>query len=172
MDNISKYTISEEIANAITHGIGALLSAAALALLIMFACLYGNVWHIVSFSIYGATLVLLYLISTLYHSFQNQKVKSIFRILDHASIYLLIAGTYTPLALITLKGPLGWTIFGIVWGIALVGISLKVFFVKRFMILSTIFYIMMGWVIVFAMKPLLLAMPFNGIVWLIIGGVL
>ena len=110
MESTNRYSLSEEIANAITHGMGALLAAAALALLIVYASLYGDVWHIVSFSIYGATLVILYSCSTLYHSFQNERVKSVFKILDHAAIYLLIAGSYTPYALVTLRGPLGWTI--------------------------------------------------------------
>lgn len=172
MDNLSRYSISEEIANAVTHGIGVLLSAAALALLVVYACFFGDVWYIVSFSIYGATLIILYINSTLYHTFQNPKVKSVFRILDHSSIYLLIAGTYTPLALTILRGPIGWRIFGIVWGLALVGIGLKVFFVKKFMILSTLSYILMGWVIVFAFKPLAMALPMPGIIWLVIGGLL
>jgi hemolysin III len=167
-----EYTFREEIANAISHGIGALLSIAALVLLIVYSVKYGDVWHVVSFSIFGSTLVLLYTFSTLLHSIQHRIVKNVFEILDHAAIYLLIAGTYTPFLLVTIRGALGWTIFGIVWGFALVGIILKIFFVKRFIILSTLCYLLMGWLIVIAIKPLYLNLPFNGIVWLVVGGLL
>lgn len=172
MESTGRYSICEEILNATTHGIGALLSAAALALLIVFASMYGNVWHIVSFSIYGATLIILYLFSTLYHSFQNQRIKSVFKILDHSAIYLLIAGTYTPFALVTLRGSLGWTIFGITWGLAIVGVIFKAFFVKRFKKISTTTYLLMGWIIVFAFNPLSSNLSANGIRLLVIGGIL
>lgn len=172
MNNTSNYSIKEEIANAVTHGIGTLLSVAALVLLVIFASMHGNAWSIVSFSIYGTTLVLLYLFSTLYHSFQNPRVKSVFKILDHSAIYLLIAGTYTPFMLVTMRGALGWTIFGVVWGLAVLGITLKAFFVKRFKILSTISYVLMGWVIVLALKPLASNLPMNGVILLVAGGIL
>ncbi len=113
------YTLKEEIANSITHGIGTGLSIAGTVILIVYASLYGDVWHVVSFSIYGAALILLYLASTLYHAFQNPKTKHIFKIVDHSSIYLLIAGTYTPYMLVSIRGAWGWTIFGIIWGLAL-----------------------------------------------------
>jgi chromate transport protein ChrA len=119
MEDTGGYTIFEEILNAVTHGLGTLLAVAALTILIIFAAFYGNAWHVVSSCIYGVTMVILYLFSTLYHSFQNQKVKSIFKILDHAAIYLLIAGTYTPFTLVTLHGALGWTIFAVIWALAL-----------------------------------------------------
>jgi hemolysin III len=167
-----EYSLKEEIANAISHGIGALLSIAALVLLIIYSVKYGDVWHIVSFSIFGSTLVLLYTFSTLLHSFQRGLVKNIFEILDHAVIYLLIAGTYTPFLLVTIRGALGWTIFGIVWGFAIVGIVLKIFFVKRFIFLSTLCYLLMGWLIIIAIKPLYLNLAFNGIAWLVVGGLL
>lgn len=167
-----EYTLKEEIANAVSHGIGALLSIVALVMLIVNSVKYGDVWHVVSFSIFGSTLVLLYAFSTLLHSFQRGIVKNVFEILDHAAIYLLIAGTYTPFLLVTIRGALGWTIFGIVWGFAIVGIVLKIFFVKRFIILSTVCYIIMGWLIVIAIKPLYLNLPFNGIAWLVVGGLL
>ncbi|WP_025026714.1 PAQR family membrane homeostasis protein TrhA [Caldalkalibacillus mannanilyticus] len=167
-----EYSLREEIANAITHGIGALLSIAALVVLIVFAAKYGDAWHIVSFSIYGASLVILYFSSTLMHAIQNIKIKNAFEVMDHAAIYLLIAGTYTPFLLVTLRGTLGWTIFGIVWGFALIGIILKFFFVKRFIVLSTICYIIMGWIIVFAIKPLYESLAFAGMMWLVIGGLL
>ncbi len=172
MENTGQYSIYEEIVNAVTHGIGTLLAAAALALLIVFASIYGDVWHIVSFSIYGTSLVILYLFSTLYHSFQNQRIKSVFKLLDHSAIYLLIAGTYTPYTLVTLRGPVGWTIFGIVWGLAVVGIVFKAFFVKRFKIISTLSYILMGWVIVIAYKPLVSSLSIQGVRLLVIGGLL
>jgi hemolysin III len=167
-----EYSLREEVANAITHGIGAALSIAALTTLIIFASLYGDVWHIVSFTIYGISLVMLYLSSTLLHSFQNIRIKNVFEILDHVSIYLLIAGTYTPFLLVTLRGSLGWTIFGIVWGLAIVGIILKFFFIKRFIVLSTICYIIMGWIIVVAIKPLYENLAFAGMAWLVTGGLL
>lgn len=160
----------EEVMNAVTHGIGTLLAVAGLVLLTVFAYLYGDIWHIVSFSIYGTTLVLLYLTSTLYHSFTNERLKYIFKILDHSAIYLLIAGTYTPFTLVPLHGVLGWTVFGLVWGLAALGIALKVFFVGRFKIVSTICYVAMGWFIVIAIKPLLATVSTMGIVWLIVGG--
>lgn len=160
----------EEIMNAVTHGIGTLLAVAGLVLLTVFAYLYGEIWHIVSFSIYGTTLVLLYLASTLYHSFTNERVKYIFKILDHSAIYLLIAGTYTPFTLVPLHGTLGWSVFGLVWGLAVLGIVLKVFFVGRFKVISTLCYIAMGWLIIIAIKPLIATVPALGIMWLIIGG--
>lgn len=172
MESTNQYSLQEEIFNAVTHGIGALLAAAALALLIVFAALHGNVWHIVSFSIYGASLILLYLCSTLYHSFQNQRVKSIFKIFDHSAIYLLIAGTYTPFTLVTLRGKLGWTIFGIVWGLATAGVIFKAFFARKFKLLSTLTYLLMGWVIVFAFKPLVQNLSVEGIRLLVAGGIL
>ena len=128
----------EEIFNALTHGLGAALAIAALVLLIVYACILGNVWHIVSFSIFGATLTLLYFSSTLYHSFRSIKVKSLFRKFDHISIFLLIAGTYTPFCLAALHGWVGWTIFGIVWGVCAAGVVLKALFTGRMELLSTI----------------------------------
>lgn len=160
----------EEVMNAVTHGIGTLLAVAALVLLTVFAYLYGEIWHIVSFSIYGTTLVLLYLASTLYHSFTNEHLKHIFKILDHSAIYLLIAGTYTPFTLVPLHGVLGWTVFGLVWGIAVIGIVLQVFFVGRFKYISTLCYLLMGWFIIIAIKPLIATVAPLGILWLIIGG--
>jgi len=167
-----EYSLREEIANAITHGIGAILSIVALIVLIIFSAKYGDTWHLISFSIYGISLVILYFSSTLLHAIQNIKIKNKFEVMDHAAIYLLIAGTYTPFLLVPLRGTLGWTIFGIVWGLALVGIILKLFFVKRFIVLSTICYILMGWIIVVAIKPLYEALSFPGMMWLVAGGLL
>ena len=172
MVNTGEYTLAEEKINALTHGIGTVLAAAGLVLGVIFAVIYGNVWHVVSFSIYGATLLLMYLISTLYHAFRNRKVKDVLKVLDHSAIYLLIAGTYTPFTLITLHGWLGWTLFGVVWGLAVAGIFFKIFFVKRFRALSTIMYLLMGWMVLSVVKPLVATIPPPGLVWLVAGGLL
>lgn len=166
------YTKKEEIMNAVTHGVGAGLSIAALVILIVFAALRGTVWHIVSFSIFGAMLVVLYTESTLYHSLTNRKAKKLFRKFDHMSIYLLIAGTYTPYCLTVLRGYMGWSIFGIVWGCTVLGIIMKAFYTGKKEILSTLLYIVMGWLIIIVIKPLYFAMSFNGFVFLVLGGVL
>ena len=160
----------EERLNAVTHGIGAVAAAIGLVFLVLLAYEYGSVWHVVSFSIYGATLFLMYLMSTLYHSFRNERVKSLFKIFDHSAIYLLIAGTYTPFALIILHGWLGWTMLGIIWSLALVGIVLTCFYVNRFHKLSTLCYVLMGWLIVICIKPMLERLDTMGMVWLAIGG--
>lgn len=162
--------MKEETLNAITHGVGTLLAIIGLATLAVAAYHSNTVWHLVSFFIYGLSLVLLYLASTLYHSFSNEKLKDIFKIIDHSAIYLLIAGTYTPFALVTLDGQLGWRVFAIVWTIAAVGIVFKIFFVKRFKVFSTICYVMMGWLAVFVIQPLAAALPIAGLYWLIGGG--
>jgi hemolysin III len=161
----------EELWNALTHGVGAIMAIAALVLLTVFSCLYGNVWHIVSFSVFGATLVLLYFCSTLYHSFTNPKVKFLFRKFDHMSIFLLIAGTYTPFCLAVLRGWIGWTIFGVVWGCALLGVIMKALFTGKRELLSTILYIVMGWVIILAIKPLYVSVSGITFLYLILGGI-
>ncbi|WEK53505.1 MAG: hemolysin III family protein [Candidatus Cohnella colombiensis] len=166
------YTRREEVVNATTHGLGTLLSIAALTLLIIFASLQGTAWHIVSFAIYGITMILLYTASTLVHAFPEGKVKDLFETFDHSCIYLFIAGTYTPLLLVTLRGPLGWTLFGIVWGLAIGGVVFKAFFTKKYLMLSTLFYVFMGWLIVFAWEPLTALLQPGGIRLLVIGGVL
>ncbi|GGD29486.1 PAQR family membrane homeostasis protein TrhA [Pontibacillus salipaludis] len=166
------YTKREEIVNAVTHGVGVLLSIAALVLLVVNASMNGNPWHIVSVSIYGATMIFLYLSSTMVHGMPDGKWKDLFEIFDHAAIYLFIAGTYTPLLLVVLRGTLGWTLFGIVWGIAIFGVVFKVFFVKKFVVLSTVFYVLMGWIIVLAWNPLVTKLAFGGLVLLVVGGVL
>jgi hemolysin III len=172
MANTHVYSRREEVANAITHGIGALLSVAALVLLIVFAILHGTAWHVVSFTIYGISMLLLYTSSTLVHAFPEGKVKDLFEIFDHSSIYLFIAGTYTPILFNVIQGVLGWTLFGIVWGIAVGGIVFKAFFTKRFLFTSTLFYIFMGWVIVFAWNRLVESFAGGGLTLLVIGGVL
>jgi len=168
--NIAQYSFLEEIFNSITHGVGALISIAALVLLIVFSSIYGSASHIVSCTIFGFTLVLLYTASTLYHSFQKPNLKHVFKILDHSCIYVLIAGTYTPFLLVTIRGVLGWSMFALVWSLTVIGVLFKVFFVHRFKIISTIAYILMGWIIIFAIKPLFQALPGGGLVWLICGG--
>lgn len=169
MATTKSYSMAEEIFNAVTHGVGIVFAIAALVLMIVFASIYGNAWHIVSVSIYGTTLVMLYVASTLYHSFTNEKVKKVFKILDHSAIFLLIAGTYTPFMLVTVRGVLGWLLLSVVWTFAIVGIILKIFFVGRFKVLSTLFYILMGWLVVIALKPLITAIPAPGM-WLLISG--
>lgn len=169
--NTNTFTKNEEIAHSITHGIGAVLSIAGLVLLIVFSALNGNPWEIVSVTIFGTTMLIMYLSSTIVHGLPEGKWKDIFQIFDHSSIYLFIAGTYTPFLLVHLRSNIGWTLFGIIWGIAIIGIVFKVFFVKRFVILSTLFYILMGWLIVFAWEPLNQTIHSNGITLLVGGGI-
>lgn len=164
-------SLGEEIANAITHGIGTGLSVAGSTLLVIRATLYGDVWQIVSFSIYASTLILLYLASTLYHGFQYSRVKQVFKIIDHGSIYLLIAGTYTPFLLVGMRGAWGWTLLGVIWGLALLGVGFKTLFIHRFRKLSTLIYILMGWLSVIAVREMLISIPPGGLVWLAVGGV-
>ncbi|WP_310550324.1 PAQR family membrane homeostasis protein TrhA [Paenibacillus glufosinatiresistens] len=172
MANTHTYTRKEEVVNAITHGIGAVLSIAGLALLVVFASLRGTAWHVVSFSIYGTTMLLLYLNSTVVHSLKEGKVKDLFEFFDHSSIYLFIAGTYTPFLLVAIRGTLGWSLFGIIWGIAFFGVAFKAFFTKRFLFMSTIFYLAMGWLIVIAWHPLSLVVADGGMALLMAGGLL
>lgn len=170
LDAKRKYSTGEEIANAITHGIGALLAVAALVVLVVIAALRGTVWHVVSFSVFGGTLVLLYFASTLYHSITNERAKHVFHKFDHIFIYLLIAGTYTPFCLTALRGWVGWTVFGVVWGCAILGTVVKAITVGKHVKLSTLLYVLMGWVILLAIKPLYESMPFNGFALLVAGG--
>jgi hemolysin III len=160
----------EEIANSVTGGIGLLLSVAGLSALVIFASLYGTVWHVVSCSIYGATLVLLYGATTLYHSIPHPKAKQVLQVVDHVSIYLLIAGTYTPFALVTLRGGWGWTLFGLAWGLCFFGILFKVVFAARYDFLSTVLYVAMGWIVLIAIQPVMAALPSDGLIMLLIGG--
>jgi hemolysin III len=167
---LTRQTIGEEIANSVTHGIAAALSIAALVILVVFAALRGNAWHIASCTIFGVTLILLYLASTLYHALPPGKAKQVFRILDHASIYLLIAGTYTPFTLVTLRGPWGWSIFGVVWALAVAGVVFQSLLIGRLPVVSTAVYILMGWVVVIAARPLIHALPWGGLLWMLAGG--
>ncbi len=166
------FSKQEELANSITHGIGALLSIYSLVILIVYSSLYGTAWHVVSFTIFGVTMLILYTSSTMLHSLPKGKAKDVFEILDHSSIYFFIAGTYTPFLLIVIKGSLGWTLFGVVWGLAFAGTVFKCFFVKKYLFSSTILYVVMGWLIVLAWKPLVTNLAPQGMTYLVIGGAL
>lgn len=170
MSSTHIFSKGEEIMNSVIHGIGFLLSIAALVILIVFSSLYGTAWHVVSFTLFGSTMVLLYTSSTLLHSFPAGRAKDLFEIFDHSSIYFFIAGSYTPFLFIAVKGTLGWTLFGIVWGIAIIGTVFKAFFVKRFLHTSTFLYLVLGWMIVFAWKPLVENVPTQGMIFLVIAG--
>ena len=166
-----KPTTGEEIANASTHAIGSLLAIAGLVLLVVFSTSHGTVRHIVSCSIYGATLWLMFLMSTIYHSLPQGRAKRVLRIFDHCSIYLVIAGTYTPFTLAVLPPGWGWSLFGVIWGLALLGIIQKIFFINKWPLLSTIIYILMGWLVIIASKPLFTQLPLGGSILLVAGGV-
>lgn len=172
MASTHTFSKGEEIANSITHGIGSLLSIAALVLLIVYSALYGNAWHVVSFSIFGATMLLLYVSSTLLHSFPEGKAKDLFEIMDHSSIYFFIAGSFTPFLLVVVQGGLGWSLFGIVWAMAIGGTVFKAFFVKKYLVTSTLLYVAMGWMITFAWKPIADALGYQGLVLLVTAGLL
>lgn len=156
--------------NSLTHLLGAALAISGLSILVTIAVLQGDPWKVVSFSIYGTTLVLLYGFSTIYHSIRNQRAKAILQKLDHNAIYLLIAGSYTPIALVTLHGPWGWTLFGLSWALAMVGIAQELTLGRRTRKLSMVLYLLMGWLVVVAIKPLIAAMPAAGLAWLVAGG--
>ncbi|MBA3848741.1 MAG: hemolysin III [Opitutus sp.] len=164
-----KYSPAEELANRLTHGVGALLSVAGLVLMVVYSALHGDAWIVTSTAIYGASLVVLYTASTLYHTVRSDRWRRLCQKLDHAAIFLLIAGTYTPFTLGPLRGSWGWTLFGIVWGCAVVGIVLKLFFAGKADVLSTIAYLVMGWLVVIALKPLVAALP-SGALWLLVAG--
>lgn len=164
------YDSKEETLNVITHGIGFLLSIIALVLLLVSAFKSGSVAHITSFAIFGSSLIVLYAASTLYHYTKQPDLRLKLNILDHSAIYVLIAGTYTPFSLVVLKGWVGWTIFGVSWGLAILGIIFKVFYFGKYDKVSTIAYVLMGWVIIFAIKPLIDSFPTPGLVWLFAGG--
>jgi hemolysin III len=139
--------------------------------LVVFAALYGDVWHIVSFTIFGSSLIILYAASTLYHGSVKPLVRKRLKIVDHAAIYVLIAGTYTPFTLVTLNGTIGWIIFGVSWGFAIIGITLKLFYTGKYDLFSTAMYILMGWLIIFVIKPLINNLPADGLKWLFAGGI-
>lgn len=161
----------EEIANAVTHGIGALASAAAGAVLVTLATLSGTRMQQVSAIIFCTSLLLLYTSSTLYHAIPSAAAKRRLKVCDHCAIYMLIAGTYTPFALIGLRGQVGWWLFGVAWGLAAIGVAFKLFFCGRFKLFSTLVYIGMGWMAIFAIQPMLRQIPFSALMWLLAGGV-
>lgn len=168
---IPNYTLGEELVNAISHGIGALLSIAALVLCVVFSAIHHNAAAVVASSIYGSSLIILYLFSTLYHSLKVNNAKRVLCIIDHCNIFLLIAGSYTPFVLVTLKGAVGWTLFGIIWGAAIIGIILNAINLKRFRNISVVLYLMMGWAIIFALKPLAMSLAPVGMLLLVLGGI-
>jgi hemolysin III len=167
----SHYTLAEEIANAITHGIGVVFSVVALVLLIVYASLGGDTWRIVAVSIFGSSMLLLYLASTLYHALPQPAMKRILRVVDHGAIYLLIAGTYTPFLLGDMRGPWGWALFGLLWGAALAGIVYKIFFVGKFHFIATMMYVAMGWAVVIALKPAIEMIPLAALILMALGGI-
>jgi hemolysin III len=160
----------ERLANVLTHGVGLVLSLVGSAVLMTASIRYGSVWHVVGAGAFSFGLILLYSASTLYHAFEASRLKHIFRSLDHSAIFVLIAGTYTPFTLVNLRGAWGWSLFGVIWGLALGGVILKIFLVGRFPALSTGLYVLMGWVAIIALKPLLAAVPRHGLLWLLAGG--
>lgn len=165
-----QYTPGEELANSLTHGVGVLLAIGGFAILVTVAALRGDVWHVVACSIYGAAMVVLYSASTLYHAVSRPRAKSALQVFDHAAIFLLIAGTYTPFTLVSLRGPWGWSLFGTVWGLAVVGIIIEIAFPGRWPVFSLVLYVAMGWVGVVAVKPLLSVVPAGGLILLLLGG--
>lgn len=169
---IGMYTRGEELLNSISHGVGTLFAIGGTAYLVTYCVLFCDVWSIVSAAIYGGTLILLYAMSTLYHAITNEKAKRIMRILDHSTIFLLISGTYTPYALVTLNhGPMGWTVFGIVWGCAVLGITLNAISIERFKKFSMALYILSGWAAIIAMKPIVEHLAPGGLILMLLGGV-
>lgn len=170
--NSQGYTVAEEIWCSIAHGLGIILSTAGLVILVILSVIYSNVWAIVSTAVFGASTILLYTSSTLYHSIPNAEAKKIFKKLDHISIYYLIAGTYTPFLLVNMRGTTGWTIFGIIWSLAIIGTFIKIFSKpKGTKVWSIGLYLLMGWIIVFASNQLVDSIPTIGLVFLILGGV-
>lgn len=170
-DVLEFYTAGEDRMNSLTHGIGAVMSLVGMVVLLVSAVQHGDSWRVVSFTIYGLSLLLLYLASTFYHTSQHPRFKRWLRIADHASIYLLIAGTYTPFLLVNLRGPFGWTMLGIVWGMAVLGVILKVFFIGRHDVLETAVYIIMGWMSVLAYKQMAAGISPGGLAWILGGGI-
>ncbi len=164
------YSLGEELAHSITHGVGALLAIAGLTALVARAALYGNAWHVVASSVFGATLVLMYTASTLYHSIPLPRAKHVLRVIDHSMIFLLIAGTYTPFTLITLHGTWGWSLFGVTWGLAAVGVVFKFFSTGRFEKFSLVIYLAMGWCALAAVQPLMKNLETGGLILTAAGG--
>ncbi len=168
--NRRELTVAEEIVNSITHGIGVLLSIAALVILIVTAAIKGNAWHVVSFAIFGASLVILYTSSTLYHSFSKPAARNIFARFDHAAIFILIAGTYTPFLLTTLRGALGWTFFGIIWAVAIAGVIIRSIHLHKYRRPMVLIYLILGWMFVFILNSMIKNLPATSLLFLLIGG--
>lgn len=165
-----RYSLGEEIFNAVSHGTGGLLSIAGTVILIVFAAIYSSGWGVVGSAIYGASLIILYTMSTLYHAITNRKAKTFFRIMDHNTIFLLIAGTYTPITLVPLRGVMGWVLFGIVWTAAILGIVLNSIDLEKYRKPSVFCYVIMGWVVIIALKPMLEKVNVLSLWFLLIGG--
>lgn len=170
-DITKRYSLGEEIFNSVSHGVGGGLAVAGTVVLIVLAAIYSDAWAVVSCAIYGGSLIVLYTMSTLYHAITNTKAKSFFRIMDHDTIFFLIAGTYTPITLVPLRGALGWTLFGIVWGAAILGIVMNSIDLEKFRKPSVVCYVAMGWVVIFAIKPMLERCSPLSLWFLLIGGV-
>ncbi len=162
----------EELINCLTHLLGLVLSVIGVTLLVVLAGRFGTAWHVVSCAVYGASLVVVYGASTLYHATRRPRLRRLLRVLDHVCIYLLIAGTYTPFTLVALGGGWGWTLFGLVWGFALLGVFFKIFHTGKFEVISTVAYVLCGWLALVAIKPMLERFPTGCLVWLLVGGVL
>lgn len=167
--SVKFYSLGEEIGNAVTHGVGAALGVWGLVMLILKAT---DPWQVVSGCIYGGALILLFTMSCLYHALSNEKAKRVMRVFDHTSIFLLIAGTYTPYTLVTIRGPMGWVLFGIVWAAAIVGIVLNAVSIERFKKFSMVCYIAAGWCVVIAIVPMIRNLPLGGMLYLLAGGII
>lgn len=167
-----RYSLGEEIFNAVSHGTGGLLAIAGTVVLIVLCAVYSDAWAVVSSCIYGASLIILYTMSTLYHAISNERAKRFFRIMDHNTIFFLIAGTYTPFTLVSLRGKIGWVLFFVVWIAAAVGIALNSVDLEKYRKPSIVCYVAMGWVIIFAIKLMIEAVPKNSLVFLLVGGIL
>jgi hemolysin III len=170
-NGIPSYGVGEEIAHSVTHGIGIVLGIAGLIILTAYAARHGGIRHIVSGSVFGAMLVVLYSASTLYHGIRHPRAKQILRICDHCSIYLLIAGTYTPFTLVCLQGVWGWALFALVWGLAALGIALQFTPLRRVKAVRVVLYLTMGWAAAFAIKPLVETVPPKALILIIAGGI-
>jgi hemolysin III len=170
MSHSRAWTLGEELAHSITHGVGLLAAVAGLVLLVVLAAATRDPWRVTACTVYASTLVLLYAASTLYHALSGTRARGVLRVLDHAAIYLLIAGTYTPFALVSLRGPWGWTLLAIVWSLAAAGVTVKAMFGARWPVVSTALYVGMGWIVLIALKPLVAHVPPGGIAWLAAGG--
>jgi hemolysin III len=166
----AQYSKAEEIANSVIHGLGVLFAVGALTALMVLTAYFGTTAHLVSYLIYGISMILLFAASTLYHALPGERAKRFFKVCDHSAIYLLIAGTYTPFLVLNLKGPYAWLAVMVIWAIAVAGIGFKLFFTGRFRGLSTLLYLAMGWMVVFLAEPLRQEMSAEAIRWLIIGG--